>query len=81
MIEATAQTVDQKLTDPAFFTDQDRFYDLLVHLRRDNPVHWTGCPDELGLWSVFNHADVRKVPNDTALSACLLVSLTSPISD
>ena len=41
MTETTAQTVDQKLTDPAFFADEDRFYDLFAQLRRDDPVHRT----------------------------------------
>lgn len=81
MTETTAQTVDQKLTDPAFFADEDRFYDLFAQLRRDDPVHRTVGPDGLGLWSVFKHADVRKILNDMALSALRLVRVTSPISD
>ena len=36
MTENTAQTVDQKLTDPAFFAHEDRFYDLFAQLRRDD---------------------------------------------
>ncbi len=67
MTENTAQTVDQKLTDPAFFADEDRFYGLFAQLRSDDPVHWTVGPDGLGLWSVFKHADVKKILNDTAL--------------
>ena len=67
MTETTAQTVDQKLTDPAFFADEDRFYDLFAQLRRNDPVHWTVGPDGRGLWSVFKHADVKKILNDTAL--------------
>ena len=67
MTENTAQTVDQKLTDPAFFADEDRFYDLFAQLRRNDPVHWTVGPDGLGLWSVFKHPDVKKILNDTAL--------------
>ena len=45
MTEATIQTVDKKLTDSAFFADEDRFYDLFAQLRCDGPVHWTVGPD------------------------------------
>ena len=81
MTETTIQTVDKKLTDPAFFADEDRFYDLFAQLRCDGPVHWTVGPDGLGLWSVFKDADVKKILNDMVLSAFRLVSITSPISD
>ncbi len=55
------------LTDPAFFTDEDWFYDLFAQQRCDDPVHWKVGPDGLGLWSVFKNADVKKILNDMPL--------------
>lgn len=57
------KTVDERLTDPAFFADES-FYDLLAQMRRDDPVHWTLGRNSARFWSLFKHADIKRVLGD-----------------
>ena len=56
-------SVDNKLNDPAFFAT-DEYYALFDQMRRDDPVHWTNSPDGRGYWSVFRHADLKRILNE-----------------
>ena len=67
MTESTAQTVDEKLIDPAFFGDEAQFYELFAQMRREDPVHWTSGADGIEFWSLFKHSDIKKLLNDTHL--------------
>jgi cytochrome P450 len=58
--------VDEKLNDPAFFSHGD-FYQLFDTMRRDSPVHWTSSPDGRGYWSIFRHADLKRILNEPEL--------------
>ena len=58
-------TIDEKLTDPAFFADGD-YYGLFKQLRREEPVRWTAVPNGRGFWSIFGHADVSRILDDPA---------------
>ena len=59
-------SVDEKLNDPAFFAT-DEYYGLFDRMRADDPVHWTQSPDGRGYWSVFRHADLKRVLNEPEL--------------
>ncbi|KPI17916.1 Linalool 8-monooxygenase [Actinobacteria bacterium OV450] len=48
------------LTDPALFAD-DRFIDVLAHLREESPVHFHEEEDGPGFWTLTRHADVSHV--------------------
>ena len=39
MPETDRRTVNQKLIDANFFSDQDSVYELFTNMRRDDPVH------------------------------------------
>jgi cytochrome P450 len=54
-------TVDEKLTRHSFFADEAAFYDLFRTLRREEPVHWTQNPGGKPFWSVFRHADIKRI--------------------
>ncbi|MGH8598037.1 MAG: cytochrome P450 [Gammaproteobacteria bacterium] len=58
--------VDDKLNDPAYFGTTD-FYALFDRMRAVDPVHWTRSPDGRGYWSVFRHADLKRVLNEPVL--------------
>ena len=55
--------VDALLNDPAFFAT-DAFYALFDRMRAEDPVHWTASPDGRGYWSVFKHADFKRILNE-----------------
>jgi cytochrome P450 len=55
--------VDAQLNDPAFFAT-DAFYALFDRMRAEDPVHWTTSPDGRGYWSVFKHADFKRILNE-----------------
>ncbi len=55
--------VDAQLNDPAFFAT-DAFYALFDRMRAEDPVHWTSSPDGRGYWSVFKHADFKRILNE-----------------
>lgn len=55
--------VDAQLNDPAFFAT-DAFYALFDRMRAEDPVHWTASPDGRGYWSVFKHADFKRILNE-----------------
>lgn len=57
--------VDAKLNNPAFFSTDD-FYSLFDRMRATDPVHWTESPDGRGYWSIFRHADVKRILNEPA---------------
>ncbi|MBI2802373.1 MAG: cytochrome P450 [Gammaproteobacteria bacterium] len=59
-------TVDERLTDSATFRD-DNFYALLAQMRRDHPVYWTTGRHGAHFWSVFKHADIKRVFHDAQL--------------
>ena len=67
MPETDPRTLDQKLIDANFFSDQDAVYELFTQMRRDDPVHWTVRDDGVGFWSVFKHAECRAVLDDAVL--------------
>ncbi|MDG5807979.1 cytochrome P450 [Streptomyces ossamyceticus] len=48
------------LTDPALFTD-DRFIDVLAHLRAEDPVYFHPEGNGRGFWVITRHADVSHV--------------------
>ena len=56
-------SIDNKLNDPAFFAT-DEYYALFDEMRRDDPVHWTNSPDGRGYWSIFRHADLKRILNE-----------------
>lgn len=53
-------TVDEQLTSHAFFAEGD-FYSLFETLRREEPVRWTLNPGGKPFWSVFRHADIKRI--------------------
>jgi len=55
--------VDAKLNDPRFFAT-DEYYRLFDHMRANDPVHWTTSPDGRGYWSIFRHADLKRILNE-----------------
>lgn len=55
--------IDDKLNDPSFFAT-DAFYALFDRMRAEDPVHWTQSPDGRGYWSVFKHADFKRILNE-----------------
>ena len=67
MPETDRRTVDQKLIDADFFSNQDAVYELFTQMRRDDPVHWTVRDDGVGFWSIFKHAECRAVLDDAVL--------------
>ncbi|MFP6681534.1 MAG: cytochrome P450 [Gammaproteobacteria bacterium] len=67
MSKTDPRTVDQKLIDGNFFSDQDAVYELFKQMRREDPVHWTVRDDGVGFWSVFKHAECRAVLDDAIL--------------
>lgn len=58
--------IDERLVDAATFRDE-RFYDLFAHMRREDPVHWTAGHNGARFWSVFKHADVKRVLHEGVL--------------
>jgi cytochrome P450 len=54
-------TIDEQLTSHSFFADEERFYELFRTLRREEPVHWTQNPGGTPFWSVFRHADIKRI--------------------
>jgi cytochrome P450 len=58
--------LDAKLIDPATFRD-DSFYTLLAQMRREYPVHRTEGHNGARFWSVFKHADVKRVFHEANL--------------
>lgn len=58
--------VDEQLNDPAFFST-DAYYGLFDRMRREDPVHWTASPDGRGYWSIFRHADMKRMLNEPQL--------------
>ena len=48
MPETDLRTIDQKLIDADFFSDQDAVYELFTQMRRDDPIHWTVRDDGVG---------------------------------
>ena len=59
-------SIDERLIDPATFRDES-FYTLLAEMRREHPVYWTTGHNGAHFWSVFKHADVKRVLHDGAL--------------
>ena len=59
-------SVDERLVDAANFRDES-FYNLFAELRRTEPVRWTTGRNGAGFWSVFNHADVKRVLHEGVL--------------
>lgn len=59
-------TIDERLIDSATFTD-DNFYELLAQMRREHPVYWTTGLNGARFWSLFKHADVKRVLHEGAL--------------
>ncbi len=59
-------TIDEQLTDSATFRDE-RFYTLLAQMRREHPVHWTTGHNGARFWSIFKHADVKRVMHEGKL--------------
>ncbi len=59
-------SIDERLIDAATFRDE-RFYDLFAHMRREDPVHWTAGHNGARFWSVFKHADVKRVLHEGVL--------------
>ena len=53
-------SLDEKLTNSATFRD-DSFYELLATMRAEHPVYWTTGKNGAQFWSVFKHADVKRV--------------------
>ncbi len=58
--------IDDKLNSAAFFATGEH-YRLFDQLRVEDPVHWTESPDGRGYWSVFRHADVKRILNEPNL--------------
>ncbi len=58
--------LDAQLINPATFRDES-FYDLLARMRRDDPVHRTVGLNGARFWSVFKHADVKRVFHEANL--------------
>lgn len=58
--------IDDQLNDPTFFAT-DQYYRLFDRMRREDPVHWTTSPDGRGYWSVFRHADIKRMLNEPEL--------------
>ena len=46
--------------DPDLYVDEG-FHQILVELRRTQPVFWQDMPDEPGFWAVLKHADLTHV--------------------
>ena len=42
----------------------DEYYRLFDSMRVEDPVHWTASPDGRGYWSVFRHADIKRILNE-----------------
>ena len=59
-------TIDEQLTDSATFRD-DSFYTLLGQMRREHPVYWTTGHNGAHFWSLFKHADVKRVLHEGVL--------------
>ncbi len=58
--------VDALLNDPAYFAT-DAYLKLFDRLRADDPVHWTTSADGRGYWSIFRHADLKRILNEPEL--------------
>jgi cytochrome P450 len=56
-------SIDDKLNNPAFFAT-DEYYRLFDKMRAEDPVHWTQSPDGRGYWSIFRHADLKRILNE-----------------
>ena len=59
-------TIDERLTDSATFRDE-HFYTLLAQMRREHPVYWTTGLNGARFWSIFTHADVKRVLHEAQL--------------
>ncbi len=60
------QTLDEQLTSAETFLD-DSFYLLLERMRKEHPVYWTSGLNGARFWSVFKHADVKRILLDGVL--------------
>ncbi len=58
--------IDERLVDAANFRDEG-FYDLFAELRRSDPVRMTTGLNGARFWSVFKHADVKRVLHEGVL--------------
>ncbi len=67
MPETDPRTIDQKLIEANFFSDQEAVYELFTQMRRDDPVHWAVRDDGVSFWSVFKHAECRAVLDHAVL--------------
>ena len=54
-------TIDEQLTSHSFFADEKSFYALFKRLRQEEPVRWTLNPGGTPFWSVFRHADIKRI--------------------
>ena len=59
-------TIDERLINAANFRD-DGFYTLFAQMRRENPVYWTTGHNGAHFWSLFKHADVKRVLHEAQL--------------
>jgi len=48
MSKSVTRTVDQKLIDADFCSDQEAAYELFTKMRQEDPVHWTVRDDGVG---------------------------------
>ena len=67
MSKPRMRSVDEKLIDGNFFSDQNAVYELSKQMRRDDPVHWTVREDGVSFWSVFKHKECREVLDNAIL--------------
>ena len=67
MSETMWQEIDHKLCGGEMFADEDEFYGVFRKMRQEDPVHWTVGPDGTAFWSLFKHADIKRVVNDPDL--------------
>lgn len=63
---AQQSTIDDAITDPKTYGDENLYHDLFARLRREDPVHWAEPRQFRPFWAVTRHADIMAVELNSA---------------
>ncbi|MBN9479165.1 MAG: cytochrome P450 [Bordetella sp.] len=62
-----ASQIDRLLADPKTYADPALHYDLLRHLRDEEPVRWVAPEGHRPFWIVTRHEDIQAVEGDSTV--------------